>query len=349
MVYDYFIIGQGLAGTHVAWQALEKNERPLVIDQAKAGAASQVAGGLMNPITGRRLTKTWGAETLIPYAEETYRAHEAILQARLYFRKPIARIFKDEQQKEQWHKKRRPQKEYYAYVQSERLSAGIEETCHAEYGGVVFKGGGFLDAKRYLEKSRDHFHQKGLLETAHFDYNLLTFHNGLWEWEGFQARHVIACEGWQLPNNPFFQSLPLKSVKGQVLTVDAANLPTEQVINKGFWMIPVGGHQFRVGATYEHDLTSAEPSAEAYQQLTEQLARFLKVPYKVLKRESGVRPTMPNSLPVAGWHPSNPRMGILNGLGSKGVLQAPYLASMLLTSKDNGHVLPDNMNVKRYL
>jgi glycine oxidase len=349
MVYDYLIIGQGLAGTHVAWQALGRGEWPLVIDQSKPGAASQVAGGLVNPVTGRRLTKTWGAETLIPFAEGTYRAHEARVKARFYFQKPIARIFKDEQQKDHWHKKRRPLQEYYAYVQSETLPADIENTCHVEKGGVVLKEGGFLNTKHYLEKSRDHFDQKGLLKTAHFDYNLLGFQNGLWEWEGFQAKYVIGCEGWQLPNNPYFASLPLKPVKGQVLTVDAVDLPTEQVINKGFWMIPVGGREFRVGATYEHDITSVEPSAEGFQQLTDQLDRFLKVPYKVLQRESGVRPTMPDSLPVAGWHPSNPQMGILNGLGSKGVLQAPYLASSLLASKNDTNILTDKMNVKRYL
>lgn len=349
MIYDYFIIGQGLAGSHVAWQALERGEWPLVIDEPKPGAASQVAGGLVNPITGRRLTKSWGAETLIPFAEETYQGHEEILQARLYFQKPIARIFQDEQQKKQWFNKRRPKQEYCAYVQSETLPAEIEDTCQAEEGGLVLNQGGFLNTKRYLEKSRNYFDQMGLLKTAHFDYNLLGFQNRLWEWEGFQARYVIACEGWQLPNNPYFPSLPLKPVKGQVLTVDAVDLPTEQVINKGFWMIPVGGHEFRVGATYEHDVTSVEPSAEAYQQLTEQLNSFLKVTYKVLQRESGVRPTMPDSLPGAGWHPSKPQMGILNGLGSKGVLQAPYLASSLLASKDDDNILPNKVNVKRYL
>ncbi len=349
MVCDYLIIGQGLAGTHLAWQALKRGEWPLVIDQPKPGAASQVAGGLVNPVTGRRLTKTWGAETLIPYAEETYRAHEDIVQERFYFQKPIARIFKDEQQKGQWYKKRRPQQEYYTYVQSETLPPDIDKTCHAEYGGVVLNRGGFLNTKLYLQKSREHFSQKGLLKTANFNYSQLTFHHGLWEWEGLQARYVIACEGWQLPQNPYFHSLPLKPVKGQVLTVDAVDLPTEQVINKGFWMIPVGEHEFRVGATYEHELPAVEPSAEAYQQLTDQLNRFLKVPYKVLQRESGVRPTMPDSLPVAGWHPSNPQIGILNGLGSKGVLQAPYLASSLLPGKDDRHILTDKMNVKRYL
>jgi glycine/D-amino acid oxidase-like deaminating enzyme len=35
---------------------------------------------------------------------------------------------------------------------------------------------------------------------------------------------------------------------------------------------------------------------------------------------------LPDKRPVAGWHPERTRLGVLGGLGAKGVLLAPWLA-----------------------
>ena len=43
----------------------------------------------------------------------------------------------------------------------------------------------------------------------------------------------------------------------------------------------------------------------------------------------GLRATTPDHLPLAGWHSDD--LGILTGLGSKGYLYAPILASSLLS------------------
>jgi glycine/D-amino acid oxidase-like deaminating enzyme len=72
MVVDYIIVGQGLAGTFLSWNLQRAGKKVLVIDQFRPQAASRIASGVINPITGRRMVRTWMIETLMPYAVEAY-------------------------------------------------------------------------------------------------------------------------------------------------------------------------------------------------------------------------------------------------------------------------------------
>ena len=40
----------------------------LVIDDGDPSASSRVAAGMINPVTGRRIVKTWMIDTLLPFA-----------------------------------------------------------------------------------------------------------------------------------------------------------------------------------------------------------------------------------------------------------------------------------------
>ncbi|MFT5168556.1 MAG: glycine oxidase, partial [Saprospiraceae bacterium] len=56
---DYLIIGQGLAGSLLAYQLLERGKTVQIIDNHHNGASSSIAAGIINPITGRRFAKSW--------------------------------------------------------------------------------------------------------------------------------------------------------------------------------------------------------------------------------------------------------------------------------------------------
>ncbi len=74
MEYDYFIVGQGLCGTLLARQLINAGKRVLVIDDGKPDASSRVAGGLINPVTGKRMVRSWMIDQLLPAAIEEYTA-----------------------------------------------------------------------------------------------------------------------------------------------------------------------------------------------------------------------------------------------------------------------------------
>lgn len=68
---DYIIAGQGIAGSLLAWFLLQRGKQVLVVDPQVAGTSSGVSGGMIDPVTGRRIVKTWMADTLIPFARKT--------------------------------------------------------------------------------------------------------------------------------------------------------------------------------------------------------------------------------------------------------------------------------------
>ena len=93
---DILIIGQGLAGTMLAWELERAGIAFEIADCGHEGAASAVAAGIINPITGRRLVKSWRYESWFPVARESYRALETALGTTLWHDMRIRRTFADE-------------------------------------------------------------------------------------------------------------------------------------------------------------------------------------------------------------------------------------------------------------
>ncbi|MSU51811.1 MAG: FAD-binding oxidoreductase [Opitutaceae bacterium] len=91
------IVGQGLAGTLLAWE-LERNGVDFAIIDAGSswGKASAVATGIINPITGQRLVKSWRVDELLPLARAAYRELEAQLGLELWREMRVRRLFRDE-------------------------------------------------------------------------------------------------------------------------------------------------------------------------------------------------------------------------------------------------------------
>ena len=80
---DFVIVGQGLAGTTLAWQLLRRGRSVLVIDREGGVTSSRIAAGLITPVTGKRLAKSWRWEELYPAAVAFYRSLEAEIRVLL--------------------------------------------------------------------------------------------------------------------------------------------------------------------------------------------------------------------------------------------------------------------------
>ncbi|HRE82554.1 MAG TPA: hypothetical protein PLN52_16030, partial [Opitutaceae bacterium] len=73
------IVGQGIAGTLLAWAFEHAGIDFEIADAGHAEAASRVAAGIVNPITGQRFVKSWRVDELLPLARAVYRELEAEL------------------------------------------------------------------------------------------------------------------------------------------------------------------------------------------------------------------------------------------------------------------------------
>lgn len=64
-------------------------------------------------------------------------------------------------------------------------------------------------------------------------------------------------------------------------------------------------------------------------------------------QRSGVRVNLPDKQPVAGRHPLAARIGVLNGLGAKGVMRASALARQRVKHRTGGVPFDAELKVAR--
>jgi hypothetical protein len=74
MQVDYLLVGQGICGTFLSWYLQKAGLSFLVIDDYRPNSASLTAAGIINPVTGRRIVKTWIIDEVMPFAKIAYDA-----------------------------------------------------------------------------------------------------------------------------------------------------------------------------------------------------------------------------------------------------------------------------------
>lgn len=348
MHYDYLIVGQGLSGSLMAWFALNKGLTPLVIDKHDSNAASRVAAGLVNPITGRRLVKTWRADEIIPFAVETYRKLEEQFKDGFYFEKNIQKVFKNTEQQNEWLA-RSANPEYQGYLANSEEPGIPEEFLVNELGGIEITQSGYLDTNTFLNHFRNFLKEKGLLLAESLHYDNVYNDKDLIHWGNYSARYLIFCEGSSARNNPFFNWLPFSLVKGQILTIKADSLKMGKILNKDFWLVPLGNGYFRAGSTYETDIDNPNPTPEGLAKLESLLDKNLKVPYEIVKQQAGIRPATQDVRPYLGIHPDYRNIAIVNGMGSKGVSLAPFFTNQMVKFLQGECEISEKVNINRYL
>ena len=99
---DYLIVGQGLAGTFLAFQLLFAKKRFLVVDEGFENSASYIAAGIINPIVLKRLTITWRAEEFLQYNPSFYKRIESFLGSEYFYEKPLEKLISSSEEEQFW-------------------------------------------------------------------------------------------------------------------------------------------------------------------------------------------------------------------------------------------------------
>lgn len=322
---DTLIVGQGLAGTVLAWQLRFRGERVLVVDDPRPVTASRIAAGLVTPITGQRLVSSWRFLEFWPKAIAFYQRVEQETGQKFFRELPMVRLFQSNAEREQILQSRSSQVSALVRFPEPLVDEAI---FHNPFGGFEMTGGqldvpAFLDASRIAFESERQYLQAmlSLLE----DLELSSEGVALPRWH-LKAKRGIFCEGFAARENPWFGGLPFDAAKGEILTLRIPGLSEQRVIHHGIWLAPLGEGLFRAGATYDRDHLDDQPTGAAREDLCKQLQSFLRMPFEVLEHHAAVRPIVIGRHPVIGMHPRFPMLGCFNGLASKGTLQAPYIA-----------------------
>ena len=392
---DCIIVGQGLAGTCLAWELLARGASVRVIDREAAVTSSRIAAGLITPVTGQRLVKTWRFEELRSAAWEFYRRIESELGCALLRDTSMVKVFSTETEREYFEKRMRDS----AYAGLLREMPDLPVGASAPRGGCELLQGGQLDVAEFLSQSRRVWAREGRylagelslpddvrlvregevgegeapVESGHScsltpalsptvesspkaapivgergqnSESLGTAaacspprlrppdHVELPRWN-LRARTLVFCEGVAARSNPWFSHVEFKPARGEMLIVEIPLWNEERIIHGGVWIAPGGSptegqpRLYRVGATYDWDQLDAGPTAMGRSSLIASLEKLLHRPYRIVEHQAAVRPILKHVHPVIGLHPRYPQLGYFNGLGSKGSLQAPFLARQL--------------------
>lgn len=88
---NVLIIGQGIAGSCLAWELKRRGADFTIADRPIAETASRVAAGLVNPLTGRAFRPGWRQEECLSAAEAFYPETERELGGPWWQKTPIFR------------------------------------------------------------------------------------------------------------------------------------------------------------------------------------------------------------------------------------------------------------------
>ena len=333
------VVGRGLAGSWLSWHLAERGHDVTVANDPDTPSASRVAAGLINPVTGTRPKSTWQGDILLPFARRAYGSLEDRFGTTLWTDRTIRRIFLTEKDKELW---------------SNADARGINtawtpviddvDGIRLRYGGVEYAGA-TIDTKTLID-SVARFLDTSLTVTPPIqtvsetdDYDL-----------------VFWCNGWSASRQHLWSWLPFQPVKGEIIDAEINGPALSAILIRSIWIVPdsnttaltTSTQHVRIGATHDWDNLDTFTTDLGRTSLTSKAEELLGRSIAITGHSAGVRPAARSKRPFLGRHPQHSKHIIMNGLGSKGSLWAPWAASHLLSHIFDGEPLNEETDIKRW-
>ncbi|MBD8487205.1 FAD-binding oxidoreductase [Echinicola sp. CAU 1574] len=346
MEVDFLLVGQGIAGTVLSYRLISSGDKVLVFDQAAQNNSSRVAAGLFNPVTGRKMVKTWNADNLFPEILPLYQELENLLNTKLIYLKKIYRPFNNIEEQNEWMGKS-IEEGLQAYLEEVRTQP-LYPQVNDPYGGIMLKNSGYLDINKLLDAYARWLKHGDLLRDEPFDEERLYQKEGKWHYKDIVANSLVYCNGLGAMKSKFFDWLPFAPVKGEILELESDFTP-EEIINRGVFRITMPDKTIRVGSTYSwHDLDQG-PTERGKEEIFERLEKIVPQKDKLLtSHKTGIRPATKDRKPFLGKHPESENVYIFNGFGAKGVSLVPYYSKIMLGLFEGKYELEKDVNISRF-
>lgn len=344
-MYDYIIVGAGIAGISFAETAIN-NDKSVVVFENESQNSSRIAAGLYNPVILKRFSEVAQAKEQLALGAFFYQNIEKKVGAILDFKLPILRKFFSIEEQNNW----------FAAADKIKLAPFLSldilfknyEFIQAPFGYGVVLQTGYVATGDLLERYYGYLGKKQLLYRETFDYSLIHQFDDHVSYKTIRARHLVFAEGFGIHANPFFNHLPLDGTKGELIVIKAPKLNLEEIINTSVFILPLGNDLYKVGATYNWKDKTSTPTADGKTELVDRLREIIICNFEVVSHEAGIRPTVRDRRPLIGTHPQYPRLHILNGLGTRGVMIGPWVAKELFDSIEYQIPLSKENNIQRF-
>lgn len=343
---DYIIIGCGLASIAFCEKLRANNKSHIVFDDSSQ-KSSIVAAGLYNPVVLKRFTEVWKAKTQLELALPLYAKIERDLNIKIDHKLRILRRFTSIQEQNKWFTATdKPSVEAFL---SSQLVKNTNSEVDAPYGFGEVLHAGRLDTETLITSYREFLKQKACLAEETFQYDKMRFGASDIQYDVLESKHIVFAEGFGVKQNPFFSHIPLTGSKGEILTIKAPDLKIDYAIKSSVFVIPLGNDLYNVGSTYNNEDKTQEPTEAAKEELVLKLKTFIKCDFEVVNHVAGIRPTVKDRRPLVGMHSEYRNIYVLSGLGTRGVMIAPYVADQLFQFIENDKSLDAEIDIKRFL
>lgn len=327
-------------------EVLEKEGKAFTVITDESQRASQVAGGLYNPIILKRFTMAWKAKQQLEGAKPFYQNLEEKLGVKLDFEHPVLRKFASIEEQNLWFEAAdRPELDYFL---STKILHNNNPAIDAPHGFGKVKYTGRIDTGTLVRSYKSYLEVKGKLLSESMDFDSLSIAEDHVAYKSIAAKNIVFACGYGLKQNPYFGYLPLNGTKGELLIIHAPNYKEDNVIKSSVFTIPMEDDTYLVGSTYKWKDKTNEPTEASKNELLEKLKSFLKCDFEIVDHVAGIRPTVIDRRPLVGRHPKYQNLYVLNGFGSRGVLIGPYASRQLFDYIENNTDLDPEMDVIRF-
>lgn len=317
------IVGQGIAGTLLAWACEKRGIECQIFDKGHASSASRVGAGLVSPLTGLRLAPTWRFAEWEEGARRVYREIEDELGVQLVWPLRLRRIYRNDRQRERME----------ARLGEPEVAAWVES---ADAEGVWLRGAFRVDTARLIAALRARWREQGKL----IERSVLP--------EEGDERPTIWCVGAGVTTS-WAAAVKWELSKGELLTGEIAGIADDVVCNDGEWILPLGKARVRVGATFNRDDLQLVATAEAESKLRAAAERLSGgTVITGASMDVGLRVNVSDRRPVVGWEDASRQRGIFGGMAAKGALWAPILAEQWATDGLVGNLLEGEVDPNRF-
>lgn len=344
MNVDYLIIGQGICGSFLSRYLLEAGCDILVMDEEQPNTASRVASGIINPVTGRRLIKTWEIDRFMPFAKDAYRSWELLLGRNLLTETSII----DFPVTAQMHLA-------FQERMAEESLLGIPSNTdewknyfHFAFPPGEIKPAYLININSLLQGWRFELRERNAIREEVFNHEELVVkeHNVIYQ--DIEAKKILFCDGAAGSQFHLFADLPFVANKGEVIWVRIPDLPSHQIYKYGLSLVPWKDDIFWMGSTYEWDFEHDQPTSAFRDRVSATLQHWMKLPFELMDHKASLRPANLERRPFVGLHPQFSSVGILNGMGTKGCSLAPWFSHELADHLIQGFPIHPQADISRF-
>jgi len=343
MIFDFIIVGQGIAGTSFAFNLLRENKSFYLVDKLNSLSSSRIALGVYNPVILKWYTKPWHIQNQIDFFFKFYRNYEQFFKLTVIHDIGIYKYLHTNYDQNNWLTK---SLRLSQFLSTNLYSLNDESLINNKSYGLI-DSSGKINVSKFLNSFRNFCSENNLLDNSQFDYEQLKISRNSVKYKNIKASNIIFCEGASASSNPYFNSLKFKPTKGEILDVEFKNYSFSSIIHSNLLFVPREDNLYSVGATYDWQYKSNLVTEKAKLKIQSVIKHTINSKFNLISHKCSIRPSTSDRRPYVGTHSNYSNLHILNGLGSRGVLLAPYLSKLLFDKIFYKKSIPQEIDIRR--